>query len=79
MAHSKSGSRGKARHVDERDPRNFHDEEEVQIVNILNLEKELEFRLTTDERWALDVMFGPPNPIGKASSLASIRTTQSTD
>ena len=55
------GNRGKVRRRDEGNPMDKYGEEEVQVVNILNLEKELEFRLTTDERWALDVMFGPPN------------------
>ena len=34
---------------------------ENMMIDVMDLERQLEARLTNEERWALNVMFGPPN------------------
>lgn len=60
MAHKKSGSRGRERHNKDLETRAKYDQE-TEIINVMDLERQLEFRLTTEEKWALEAMFGPPN------------------
>ena len=59
MAHHSGGSHGavhRKKMVATRD--RYPNEDET--IDILDLEKQLDVRLTTDERWAISVMFGPP-------------------
>ncbi len=59
MPRNGSGSRGRARRNVDLESRARYDPE-TELINVLDLERKLDIRLTTEERWALEAMFGAP-------------------